>query len=180
MSHRWIFRQVVPVENFHCAGEINSWWVNDAIRWTGGVIAAGRKTGCAQGKGGSMHMYGPEFYGGNGIVGAQVCIASLAFVECYYLVFSYWQFFCFSQFLYSVIKTSHSGTFTHIVSWKGKSSVVDYFLVFVYKCELVSDSNSKQCCVVLDKNCYSRWLVLVMHCLVELATRHLYRWQIGN
>ena len=44
----------------------------------------GRQCGMSNGKGGSMHIFTPTFFGGNGIVGAQVPVgAGIAFAQKY-------------------------------------------------------------------------------------------------
>jgi pyruvate dehydrogenase E1 component alpha subunit len=51
-----------------------------------GVLAEllGRQDGMSNGKGGSMHIFTPSFFGGNGIVGAQVPLgAGLALAQQY-------------------------------------------------------------------------------------------------
>ncbi|XP_030747102.1 pyruvate dehydrogenase E1 component subunit alpha, mitochondrial-like [Sitophilus oryzae] len=57
------------ITSYRCHG-----WAVLRCESISGVIAEllGFQSGAARGKGGSMHIYGPQFFGGNGIVGAHV------------------------------------------------------------------------------------------------------------
>lgn len=76
-----ITKKDLVITSYRCHGV--SYVRGDSVRL---ILAElmGRRTGVSYGKGGSMHMYGPNFYGGNGIVGAQVPLgAGLAFAHKY-------------------------------------------------------------------------------------------------
>jgi pyruvate dehydrogenase E1 component alpha subunit len=73
------------VDNIISAYRVHGWTYLMNVTPTG-VLAelTGRQSGCARGKGGSMHMYAPNFYGGNGIVGAQIPLGAGVAFACKY------------------------------------------------------------------------------------------------
>lgn len=74
-----------PQDNIISAYRVHGWTHLMGVS-VKGVLSelTGRQGGCARGKGGSMHMYAPNFYGGNGIVGAQVPLGAGIALGCQY------------------------------------------------------------------------------------------------
>lgn len=74
-----------PQDNIISAYRVHG-WTNLMGVSVKGVLSelTGKQGGCARGKGGSMHMYAPNFYGGNGIVGAQVPLGAGVALACQY------------------------------------------------------------------------------------------------
>lgn len=74
-----------PQDNLISAYRVHGWTYLMGVS-AQGVLSelTGRRGGCARGKGGSMHMYAPNFYGGNGIVGAQVPMGAGVALACQY------------------------------------------------------------------------------------------------
>lgn len=73
------------VDNIISAYRVHGWTYLMGVSPLG-VLAelTGLQSGCARGKGGSMHMYAPNFFGGNGIVGAQVPLGTGVGLACKY------------------------------------------------------------------------------------------------
>lgn len=74
-----------PQDNIISAYRVHGWTHLMGVD-VKGVLSelTGKQGGCARGKGGSMHMYAPNFYGGNGIVGAQVPLGAGVALACKY------------------------------------------------------------------------------------------------
>lgn len=74
-----------PQDNIISAYRVHGWTYLMGVP-PNGVLSelTGKQGGCARGKGGSMHMYSKNFYGGNGIVGAQVPLGAGVALACQY------------------------------------------------------------------------------------------------
>jgi len=73
------------VDNIISAYRVHGWTYLMGVSPVGVLCElTGRQSGCARGKGGSMHMYCENFYGGNGIVGAQVPLGAGVAFACKY------------------------------------------------------------------------------------------------